>query len=296
MNAEVAGVLTTFFRVTLCLGLALLALDGYWLLSYRRGHAELSRYQGGFVANRCPTCGGAIRLEESTSTHLSIPMVQRRVTCDRCGSALEGLAPTCWRYRVDAAVNPEVAWLYGDETVSDDEFRLIASGGQTPRAQAKIEAREEQRRREARANALAEITAGNLVLLAQLESRLVEAPTGVEVRCGDGLLPTGFPLQRGERALLVMRPVSLGEQRTRDGAPYVRAADRGEFVITDRRYGFAGTVKSVRQKLDVVEWVRADGDTLTVARSNKKSPDYFIGLDSALAEAAITGATLRRSA
>jgi hypothetical protein len=90
--------------------------------------------------------------------------------------------------------------------------------------------------------------------------------------------------------LLVVRPVSLGEVRTKDNVPYIKTLDTGgEFVITTQRYGFIGPLKSVQQKLSAIEQIERKENALAIKRSSRKTPEYFIGLDALLAEAVLNG-------
>jgi hypothetical protein len=279
-----------FFCFTFLAGLMVVIGDGIWYLRFRQAVAELGRYTGGFVISRCPTCSGRLSLSEDKTTRFGIPQVRRVVTCSKCASRLEGQSAGAWRWQVDEAANVEVAWLYDGETLTDQELQSVAAGGHTNKALAKIAEREEQRRQAARAAALIAITGGDLAALATLEDRLIEVPAGVQVMRA-APVATRLELQKDEICLLVMRPASLAEQRTKDNVPYAKTVDSGgEFVVTNRRYGYVGAGKSMQQKLDVITAIEAARDGITVARSNRKTPEHFTGLDGPLAAAVLRGA------
>lgn len=279
------------FGLLSSIGLLLLVADGVWYFRFLQASRELKRYAGGFVITTCPVCQGNLQLVEQPQSRFGIPSVTRTVICGSCESKLEELAKNIWRWRVDEAGNAEVAWLYNGEVVTDDELRGIVDGRHTPRAKTKIAEREEQRRRAARAAALADLASGKLEILSTLESRLIEAPSGVNM-----LHTTRLELQRNEQCMLVMSPSGFGEYSTKDNVPYIKMVDRsGEFVITNQRYGFVGSLKSLKQKLDVIERVEVkDAHTLTVSRSNRKTPEYFVGIDAQLAEAVLQGVRVAR--
>ncbi len=279
-----------FFCFTFFAGLMVVIGDGIWYLRFRRAVAELGRYAGGFVISECPACSGALTLIEDKGYRFGIPQVKRAVTCGKCASRLEGQSAGAWHWQVDEKANAEMAWLYHGETLTDQELHGVAAGGHTSKALAKIAEREERRRQEARAAALMAITGGDMAVLARLEDRLVEAPAGTQVIRGASTY-TRLDLQRGEVCLLVMRPATLGERSTKNNVPYVRVIDSGgEFVVTDRRYGYVGAGKSVQQKLDVITAMDVTREAITVARSNRKTPEYFMGLDGPLAAAVLRGA------
>lgn len=285
----VYSVLSTLSCILVLIGMTLLIVDGYWYLRFRSAIKELTRYSDGFAIQICLICGGHLHLAEEPHTWLAIPQLRRSVKCDSCLSSLDEVKPARWRWRADQNANAEMAWLYNNEIVTDGELRQITEGKHTARAQAKIAEREEQRRKAARIAALDAISKGQLDILSTLEDRLIEPPAGVTMKCGLSA-QASFALQKNETVLLVARPVTFGELRTQNNRPYIKPVERtGEFVITNQRYGYVGPVKSVQQKASAINWIEAKGNTLIVSRANRKTPEYFIGFDAALAEAVLKG-------
>jgi hypothetical protein len=271
-------------------GVLLLVIDAAWYLRYRSAAIELTRYANGFPLKICPACKGELHLIENVTHHLFIPSVSRTVGCNHCVSRLVEIGPDAWKYFVDGARSPQIEWLYDGEVLDIRELNGILAGQHTPRAQAKITNRIEQERKTARRNALNTISNGNLAVLDRLESRLIETPSGVQTFWGKGINPPAeLKLQKNEVCLLVMRPITFGEERTKDNVPYIKTVERGEFFITDRRYGFIGSTKTVTQKLDAITRIGTRQGALLVARTNRKTPEFFINIDNELAEAVLTG-------
>ncbi len=278
-----------FFCFTFLAGLLVVIGDGIWYLRFRRAAAELGRYTGGFVISQCLACSGRLSLAEDRTTRFGIPQVKRTVICGKCASRLEGQSPGAWRWQLDEKANIEMAWLYNGDILTDQELQGVAAGRHTSKALAKIAEREEWRRQQARAAALMAITGGDLATLAGLEDKLVEAPAGVQVMRMPPVA-THLELHKDEICLLVVRPASLAEQRTKNNLPYAKTVDNGgEFVVTNRRYGYVGAGKSVQQKLDVITAMDVTREAITISRSNRKSPEYFMGLDGPLAAAVLRG-------
>lgn len=281
--------LYTLFSLLLVLGLLIVVGDGYWYLRFRKAASELRRYNKGYVIPICPVCHGQLHLTEVATTRFGIPSVKRSVACNQCQSLLQEVGIGQWRWQVDANTNAEMDWLYGDEIVSDKELLLVASGQHTDKAEKKIAERKELERKRKRAEALEEVSRGNWATLASLSNELVEAPVGTSVMYG-ATIGTPLALQGEEKCLLVVKGSALGETRTRQNAPYLHTVDQGgAFFVTTKRYGYVGAGKTTTQKLGVIEKVEVSGSTLTVYRSNRKTPEHFSGLDVSLAKAVLDG-------
>lgn len=278
----------------------MLLANGYWLFKYVPAARAVKRYANGFVITTCPVCAGALQLDEKVTTRLGIPTASRKVQCNKCASLIEEVRRNAWRWEIDESLNSEMKWLYSGELLTDDDLKQIALGKRTQNAIRKISERDERRRREelerlererkaTRATTLALISGGDMNALAAMEERLIEAPAKVMTARGAAIY-TRLELGKDEVCILVMQPVSLGESRTKDGRPFVATADTaGELVVTNKRYAFVGPSKTMQQKLSAIETMEHQKGTLAVKRSNKKTPDYFMGVDAELVEAVLKG-------
>ncbi len=109
-------------------GGVLLLVIGYAGL-YWRGASGVERYAGGFVIDRCPTCGhGTLHLETTVTRSLGIARARYTVRCSECRSVLRGAGVRRWRYAVDRVENPSLYERYNNKIIEESELARLTPG------------------------------------------------------------------------------------------------------------------------------------------------------------------------
>ncbi len=115
-------------------GGVLLLVIGYAGL-YWRGASGVERYTGGFVIDRCPTCGrGTLHLETTVTRSLGIPRARYTVRCSECRSVLRGAGVRRWRYAVDRVENPSLYERYNNKIIEESELARLTPGVGVPQS------------------------------------------------------------------------------------------------------------------------------------------------------------------
>lgn len=95
---------------------------------YLRGAANVDRYAGGFVIERCPVCQrGDLHVEKHQTRVLGVPHARHTVRCTVCRSVLREADPGRWRYAVDRGENPALYERYNGRIVDEDTLQALAN-------------------------------------------------------------------------------------------------------------------------------------------------------------------------
>lgn len=93
---------------------------------YIAGTRAKSRFDRGFVIQRCPCCGEyELRVKTSTRRIIGIPQARHSVRCETCGSVLRENSDGTWHYTVSAFANAGLHMRFNNKNVDLDTLRLL---------------------------------------------------------------------------------------------------------------------------------------------------------------------------
>jgi hypothetical protein len=207
---------------------------------------------------------------------MGFPQSDIAMDCPSCLLHLDNRSPyTFWLVTVrNPDANPEFAFLYNGERVTDNEIHEISQGRHTARAYEKL-----------RTRSLTRISEGQWDELRNITPSMLRASPSTRV----DLFPDKVVCLPGEQALVVFNIVQLYEQRTHQNMPVWVLLTRGSLILTTQRIIFDGWGKDYSKHLsDIEAYQIIDGDLL-IRRKGKKRPEKFSGLDVMLAASILKG-------
>ncbi len=93
---------------------------------YMAGARSKSRFERGFIIERCPCCGETeLRVKASKRRILGIPASKHTVRCELCGSVLRESGGGSWHYTVSAFANPTLHARFNNKVVDERTLRLL---------------------------------------------------------------------------------------------------------------------------------------------------------------------------
>jgi hypothetical protein len=221
----------------------------------------------------CPVCAAQAMHETDVK---GLFRTKPELVCGRCGSVFVDHDGTFDHFELTDTANPATEhWqLYKHKTLSTAEWRRIASGGLSTKAQSEADL----------AAAMTELRQGRVHLQPQTASPILA--------------------KAGESTLFVLANISLHEPRsvTRGayGGPSVHVAkgvtlrvggfqaqsheelkelDQGTLVLTNKRLCFSGGLRSLEIDLRKLISVDPYADAVAVRRSGKEKTEFFFGLE-----------------
>jgi hypothetical protein len=273
-----ASIGTCVFFVSAFLGLLAIAVSGGWHFQYNYWKTKLHTAKIS-TPNKCPSpvCAGDIKLtDQPQESSLGFPKSVLEMICPNCGLKLTQPPPyTTWAITVSLPEkDPEFAFLYDKEIISDTEMAEISRGRQTKKAYDKL-----------RRRALDQVARGQLSNLSDFAPQMLQTESGVQVQ----LFPVLADTDPAEKALIYFSPAGLHELRTKENTPAWVLVTKGSLVITDKRFLFDGYSKDVEKKLSDIEESKVYGRDLIIRRKGKKRLEKFSGLDAELVDAILRG-------
>jgi hypothetical protein len=264
------------FSFVAVLGFLLLLVDGTWLYQFNSWISRIHKVKIS-APHKCPSCGADIKLSETPkASRLGFPQSDIEMDCPSCLLHLDNRSPyTFWLVTVrNPDSNPEFAFLYNGERLTDHEIHEISGGRHTARAYEKL-----------RTRSLTRISEGQWDELRNITPSMLRAGPSTRV----DLLPDKVACLPGEQALVVFNIVQLFEQRTHQNMPVWVLLTRGCLILTTQRIIFDGWGKDYSKHLsDIEAYQIIDGDLL-IRRKGKKRPEKFSGLDVMLAASILKG-------
>jgi hypothetical protein len=271
-----------FFCSSTIFGVLAIGVSGGWHLRYNYWKTKLHTAKIS-TPNKCPSpaCKGDIKLtEKPLESSLGFPKSVLEMICPNCGLSLTQDAPyTSWAIKVASPEkDPEFAFLYDQESVSDSEMVEISNGHHTKKAYDKL-----------RKMALEEVSRGQLDALKNFATQMLHPGPGVQIEIMPKRSEVADPT---EKALVYISPAGLYELRTKDNSPIWVMVTKGALVITTKRFLFDGYIKDVEKRLSDIEEFKILGRDLIIRRKGKKRLEKFSGLDPELVSAILKGSGL----
>lgn len=264
------------FFLSASLGFLILLVNGIWLYQFNSRTSRIHKIKIS-APHKCPACGADIKLSETPKTSgLGLPQSDLAMDCPACLLHLDNRSPyTHWLVTVRKPDNnPEFAFLYNGERLTDQEIHEVSQGRHTAKAYDKL-----------RSRSLSRIAAGQWEELRNMTAPMLRADPSTRV----DLFPGKVECRPGEQALVAFSIVQLFEQRTHENMPVWVPLTRGCLTLTTQRILFDGWGKDFEKRLlDIEAFQMVDGDLL-IRRKGKKRPEKFVGLDTMLAISILEG-------
>jgi hypothetical protein len=265
------------FFLSASLGFLILFVDGIWAYQFKSWTSRIHKVKIS-APHKCPSCGADIKLSETPKTsRLGLPQSDLAMDCPACLLHLDNRSPyTYWLVAVrNPDTNPEFAFLYNDERLTDLEIHAISLGRHTAKAYEKL-----------RARSLSRIAEGQWEELRNMTPPMLRAGPSIQVE----IYPEKPDFLPNEHGLVSFNPIQLLEQRTRQNTPVWVSVTRGRLTLTTHRFLFDGDERDVEKRLSDIEDFQLDVGDLLVRRKGKKRPEKFTGLDAPLAASVLKGA------